>query len=312
MAHNFEDGGGAEVRLQPVCGNTYYIDLGSMAITGYRLNGTEMILLDCGIGLSDTDALIEKLDSLGLRVPAVIASHCHVDHIGGIEKLRARYGTVIYAPRLEADCCRYPEMLKSNYPFASMKSVVKFFPTMLCSIEYTYPPRDVELEVCGAEFQILYTPGHSVANTCIITPDNVMHMGDTVISRWEMEHNRMIYTFLIDRDIESKERIRGFHCEAYIAVHKGLFRPEEMDDLLDDNVAYLRKAAADIEALLDEPRSIEGMIEAFYDTYGLNGANRVTCSLIERSIRPYVEYLWDEGRLEAICEKGVVKYRKKN
>lgn len=94
-------------------------------------------------------------------------------------------------------------------------------------------------------------------------------------------------------------------------MHKGLFQPEEMDALLEDNVAYLHKAAADIEALLDEPRSIEGMIEAFYDTYGLNGSNRVTCSLIERSIRPYVEFLWDEGRLSAICEKGIVKYMKK-
>lgn len=312
MAHNFEDKGNFEVQLKPVCGSTYYIDLGGMAITGYRLSGTEMILLDCGVGYSDVEALIAKLDSLGMTVPAVICSHCHVDHIGGAAKLKACYGTEVWAPELEAACCTYPQVLKSNYPFTSLNSVMKFFPTMLSPIDHTYPPEDTEIEIRGAVFQIVYTPGHSVANACIITPDNVMHMGDTVISRWEMEHSRLIYTFLIDQDMESKERVRDFRCEAYVAVHKGLFGPGEIDELVDDNIDYFRQAAANIEALLDEPRSIDGLIEAFYDTYGLNGSNRITCSLIERSIRPYVDYLWDQGRLSAVCEKGVVKYRKKD
>lgn len=310
MSHNFEAYASQKLSLQPLNGNTFYINTGLLGITAYKANEHDLILLDCGMGYSDCDAIIDLVDSLGMRVSSIIASHCHVDHIGSSERLKEKYGCKIYMPSLESDACRYYEVLKSNFPYMSIDMVKKYFKTMHCQPDYEYPPEDLTLTVDGAEFKIIFTPGHSLANVCIITPDNVMHMGDTVIGRAEMAHNRLVYTFSIGMDIETKEKIRGIKCVKYVAVHNGVY--DDIDSLLDENIAYLRKTAEMIYDLITEPMSVENLIESFYDTYGLGGRNMITCALIERSIRPYIEYLWDEGRLDCICEKGIVKYIHKN
>lgn len=292
--------------LVHICGDTYYINLGAMGLTAYKLSANEIILLDCGMGMRDYDELEELLERNGLRVTSMLASHCHPDHIGGSEKLRGKYGTKLYFPTLEADATRSYRVLKSNYPFVSLRTVQEFFGGMHCAPDYEYNSVDHELAIDGATFQIIQTPGHSVANTCIVTPDNVMYLGDTAISEEEMNRNMLAYTCVVDMAMESMEKIRDIDCGKYIVAHNGVY--DAIGELLDANIDFHKKTTKMVEDLITRPMGIEEIIAAFYDAYGLGGRDMVTCTLIERSLRPYVEYLWDLKRISCIFEKGVIKY----
>src|SRR5512135_742361 len=93
--------------VREVNGGVYLI--GSSELTNpedccvYLLDLGDVILIDAGAGES-VSALLENVESLGLGRPisAVIATHCHIDHIGGIPELRKKTGCQVIAHLLDA------------------------------------------------------------------------------------------------------------------------------------------------------------------------------------------------------------------
>ena len=48
-----------------------------------------------------TERLMRKLD--GLKVEAILLTHAHFDHIGGVDALRKQYGCPVYIHAAEKD-----------------------------------------------------------------------------------------------------------------------------------------------------------------------------------------------------------------
>ncbi|MGI5971307.1 MAG: MBL fold metallo-hydrolase [Oscillospiraceae bacterium] len=293
----------SETLFERVSGNTWHIRTGGLSMAAYMPSGTDMIMVDCGIGLGD--GLIELIRSHGRRVTHMIATHCHVDHIGNAELLQKTFGTKIWLPELESVVCRSDLVLKSNFPFASRRIVTNAF-KMHCEPDKTYGPQDRAVDVDGISFGIVQTPGHSVANTCIITPDNVMCLGDTLIGTEELNHSRLIYNLCVDIDIESKKSLRAYDCAAYIACHGGVYY--DISELIDENLNAISRTADDIASVIDRKMSVEEIIKAYSEKFGLGGDNFVKCLMIERNIRPFVDYLCDEGRIIPVADKYLAKY----
>jgi len=62
------------------------------------------VMIDAGAGRS-ISAILENVASLELshkNIAAVVATHCHIEHIGGIPKLRERTGSQVIAHELDA------------------------------------------------------------------------------------------------------------------------------------------------------------------------------------------------------------------
>ena len=60
-------------------------------------NGATRVLVDCGFGIRDT---VGRLARLGLGpedLTAIVVTHEHSDHIGGVPAFAARYGTPVWA-----------------------------------------------------------------------------------------------------------------------------------------------------------------------------------------------------------------------
>ena len=78
---------------------TRFASLGS----GSRGNGTvveiggERILVDCGFTLKQTEARLARMDLKAADLSAILVTHEHSDHIGGVGALAYKYAIPVYA-----------------------------------------------------------------------------------------------------------------------------------------------------------------------------------------------------------------------
>ena len=107
------------------------------------------------------DAVLEKVDSLGLTVEAVALTHCHFDHVGGVKEIAAETGCKVYL-------C--PEDL----------SMPPMFTGGRLYYTHTYGDGDT-LNLAGLTIQVLHTPGHTPGSVCLLVEDTLFS-GDTLFA----------------------------------------------------------------------------------------------------------------------------------
>ncbi len=75
--------------------------LGALQTNAYVVvneDRTRALIIDPGTA---DGALMRKLD--GLKVEAILLTHAHFDHIGGVDQLRKKYGCPVYLHPAERD-----------------------------------------------------------------------------------------------------------------------------------------------------------------------------------------------------------------
>jgi phosphoribosyl 1,2-cyclic phosphodiesterase len=58
--------------------------------------GSTRVLIDCGFGLRDTVARLARIGVAPETVSAIVVTHEHTDHIGGVAPFAARFGTPVW------------------------------------------------------------------------------------------------------------------------------------------------------------------------------------------------------------------------
>ncbi len=118
-------------------------------------------------------ALVDALEDQGLKVTAILLTHGHFDHIGGVSEVKERTGAKVYAGDGELRLLADPE---DNLSAAYGKSI-RVRPDVLL--------RDGEtVELAGMDFRCISTPGHTEGSCCYyIHPSDgepILLAGDTL------------------------------------------------------------------------------------------------------------------------------------
>ncbi|REK68600.1 MAG: metal-binding protein [Cohnella sp.] len=97
-------------------------------------------------------AMLRRLE--GLTVEAVLLTHAHFDHIGGVDEVRKRFGCPVYLHEAERDWLTDPA-LNGSLRWSEDTAPVRTDP----------PDRFLKdgdkLELLGETFEVYHTPGHS-------------------------------------------------------------------------------------------------------------------------------------------------------
>lgn len=109
----------------------------------------------------EPEIIEEKLRELGLTLEAILLTHGHFDHVGGVRQLAADTGCDVY---LCAEDLALPSQLTAG-PLYYTK---------------TYGDGTV-LRLAGLEISVLATPGHTPGSMCLLT-ENVLFAGDTLFA----------------------------------------------------------------------------------------------------------------------------------
>ncbi|MDH7478535.1 MAG: MBL fold metallo-hydrolase [Syntrophomonadaceae bacterium] len=122
----------------------------------YLLRGDgELALIDCGVGGS-VDAIMRNVASLDLepqQVKYVVATHGHIDHIGGLAQLKEK-GVLVVAHREDL-----PAITRSDSRLnAADMYGIKYRPV---EVDLVVAGEAWDLPVGGQTLHLLHTPGHT-------------------------------------------------------------------------------------------------------------------------------------------------------
>jgi hydroxyacylglutathione hydrolase len=116
-------------------------------------DGSRAVVVDPG----DAAPVHEALDTLGLQLAAILVTHHHADHVGGVDALRGRLQGPVYGPARE----------KIPQPFLPLQA-------------------GQEIEVLGLTFQVLDVPGHTAGHIAYrqtaVDARPLLFCGDTLFS----------------------------------------------------------------------------------------------------------------------------------
>jgi hydroxyacylglutathione hydrolase len=105
------------------------------------------VIVDPG---DEAQRLLQAIDALGVRIDAILITHCHFDHIGAVAPVAHATGAPVYCPEIErpvlADVMSWAP--PGFGPFDSYEA------------DHTVSGGD-RLTLAGLDIDVLFTPGHS-------------------------------------------------------------------------------------------------------------------------------------------------------
>ena len=107
----------------------------------------------------DADTILDKLETLGLTLEAILLTHCHFDHVGAVKDLAAETQCDVY---LHPDDLSMPPMMTAGQLYYTK----------------TYAEGS-RLQLAGLDIAVLHTPGHTPGSVCLLT-ETTIFSGDTL------------------------------------------------------------------------------------------------------------------------------------
>ena len=105
----------------------------------------------------------EKLNTLEVKLDAIILTHCHFDHNGAVDELKEKHGVKVYVSEVE-------------YSYVT-KDSSGLFGKMTSEVEFIEDGEDVE--VGSLKIKAIFTPGHSKGGVSYLV-ENSLFSGDTL------------------------------------------------------------------------------------------------------------------------------------
>ncbi|MDQ0351015.1 glyoxylase-like metal-dependent hydrolase (beta-lactamase superfamily II) [Alkalibacillus filiformis] len=150
--------------------NIYSFSLGLLGTNCYIIEQNQKALVvDPG---GDAEKLIQFFSENDIQPIAILLTHAHFDHIGGVEELRSYYSIDVYMHELEREWLTNPQLNGSQrFQVGEIKAereADQFLTEGISTIDQF-------------EFKVLHTPGHSPGSiSFLFESNNVLIAGDTL------------------------------------------------------------------------------------------------------------------------------------
>ena len=275
-----------------------------------------VVLIDSG---NDKDAgkkVKRAIDANGWHLKAIYNTHSHADHIGGNKYLQTNTGCRIFANGIEQSFVEHPvlepSLLYGGYPPKELKH------KQLLAKESDVEPLTQDALPDG--FEIISLPGHAFDMVGFKTPDGVYYMADCLSSKATIDKYGISYLIDPGKYIETLEHVKEIAAgegaaadkgdgpfKQFIPAHTEALTAREIFDLAQINIDKTNEIAEKIADLLKEPEDFDDLLSDVFDAYGMTMTFEQH-ALIGSTIRSYITWLWDNGRIEATIQDSRMLY----
>ena len=268
-----------------------------------KLNDTEVCLIDSG---NDKDAgrkVRKLLDEHEWTLKAIYNTHSNADHIGGNKYLQGQTGCKIYAPGIECDFTRHPilepSLLYGGYPCKDLRH--KFLLAQESDAEY------LTKETLPEGFELISLPGHFFDMAGFRTPDDTVYLADCLSSRETLDKYQIVFIYDVAAYLNTLEKVKTLKARLFVPAHAEA--AEDITELAQYNIDKVNEIADKIVSLCKEPLGFEVILQRLFTEYGLV-MNFEQYVLVGSTVRSYLAWLKDTGRLNVVFEKNLLLWEK--
>lgn len=281
---------------------SYYIENPSK-IGLVKLNDRDVCLIDSGNDKDSGRKVRQILDSHGWRLTAVYNTHSNADHIGGNRYLQGQTGCKIYAPGIECEFTRRP-VLEPSFLYGG------------------FPPKDLRHKFLMAQesdafyltedtlpegFTVIPLPGHFFDMVGFRTPDDVVFLADCLSGRQTLDKYQIGFIYDVAAYLKTLEMVKTLHAKMFVPAHAEV--EENIAELAQYNIDKVWEIGKKIICFCGEPLCFEMILQKVFTEYHLT-MNFEQYVLVGSTVRSYLAWLKDTGKIEAIFEHNMLLWRK--
>ncbi len=282
-------------------GDSYYVE-GPAKIGMFRAGEHDAYLIDSG-GDRDAGKKVRRLlDDMALRLAAIYNTHSNADHIGGNQYLQAQTGCRIYAPGIESDFTNHtvlePAFLYGGYPPKELRH--KF---LLAKESCAEPLTESKLP---EGMSMIPLPGHFFDMAGFRTKDGVVYLADCLSSKETLEKYQIGFVYDVAAYLDTLEKVKEMQAALFVPSHAAV--TERIAPLAQVNIDKVWEIADKIADVCREPVCFEALLGRLFRDYGL-AMNFEQYALVGSTVRSYLAWMKDTGRMEALFEDGMLLWR---
>lgn len=287
--------------LCQVSGHAYYIQ--SPAKIGLVRTGEDTVcLIDSG---SDKDAgrkVRQILDRNGWKLDAIYNTHSNADHIGGNKYLQAQTKCRIFAPGIDCDFTNHP-ILEPSFLYGGFPPKALRHKFLLAQESQAQP---LTQDALPGGMELIPLPGHFFDMVGFRTDEDIVYLADCLSSHETLDKYQIGFLYDVASYLETLERVKTMQAALFIPAHTEAV--EEIAPLAQYNIDKVHEIADRITGLCREPVCFEHILQQLFRAYGLT-MNFEQYALVGSTVRSYLAWLLDAGRLETIFEDGMLLSR---
>jgi len=126
------------------------------------------LIIDPG---DESDRILATVEQMGVKVAAILITHCHFDHIGAVAPVATITGAPVYCPEIERPL---------------LADIMTYVPVPGIGPYENYEADETlaggeTLNLAGMTIDVLFTPGHSPGHvTYVVRDEEAMFSGDVL------------------------------------------------------------------------------------------------------------------------------------
>ncbi|MDE6087283.1 MAG: MBL fold metallo-hydrolase [Oscillospiraceae bacterium] len=289
--------------LHQIGEKTYYVE--SPAKIGiYCPNGKNVYLIDSG---NDKDAgrKIKKiLTEHNWNLLGILNTHSNADHIGGNCYLQNQTNCKIFSSGIELAFTEYPilepSFLYGGYPCKDLrhKFLLANSSRVSCFDDKDFPK----------EIEIIALKGHFFNMVGFRTPDDIIFLADCLSSKETLAKYKINFIYDIAEYLNTLEKVKKLKAKLFVPSHAPV--TDHITELAEYNSKQVYEIANHILSICEEPINFECILQRLFSDYHLR-LNFEQYVLVGSTVRSYLAWLKDSGKLDICFENNFMLWKKK-
>ena len=290
--------------LVQVSEKCYYINCPAK-IGVYAADAENVYLVDSG---NDKDAgrkVRQILDKNGWHLAAILNTHSNADHIGGNRYLQGQTGCKVYSGGIEAAFIKNP-VLEPSFLYGG-------FPCRDLQHKFLMAQESDVTDFSDADFpqeiEVIPLPGHFFDMVGFRMPDGVVFLADCISSRETLEKYAVSFIYDVGAYLETLDMVEKMEAAMFVPAHAEA--SADMKELVRYNRNKVHEVAERILSICEKPVNFEKILQEVFKSYGL-AMNFEQYVLAGSTVRSYLSWLKDNGKLEAVFQDSMLLWQIKS